>query len=257
MHHTYRVSLPSVSQTILTEAARITGRKLPVALGRLRYLMKPPQYVSMRSYIGAADLVQLNLIPLNLPAIYYWIVDFAGEPRSADEVERLFRAYAGIRGKRQNIQSLEHLDLFGYVSPEPIKPEKFAELVDLFTVPELQEWASDVLTRIQRPLYVGRTSDLSRRVKEHLDRSNGLNDDFQKRFDISDCALVYFELPDILLDKMNLADPPESAEEDPSFNALETADYLIDNSVLPTEVNVLEYIAIRTGMPVFNQVKPN
>ena len=51
-------------------------------------------YVSMREYMAASKAKQQSLVP-DIPALYYWIVDFGGPARNADECTELLRAIPG------------------------------------------------------------------------------------------------------------------------------------------------------------------
>jgi hypothetical protein len=197
----------------------------------------------MRTFMAASGPMQASLIP-PIPALYYWVIDFDGHRRTADEWRELLQRFSSLQGPKQRSGSISHLDLECRVSPEVISPDFRDELIRILTdEAEVASWASKVLLTLQRPLYVGITSDLAERVDEHFNAYDGLNNDLGEQLDISDCSLFYFELPVSILDEV-FALNPESPD-DPGDG----------RAVLPRALRVAEYAAIRTAMPLFNTVK--
>ena len=206
-------------------------------------------YVSMSDYIGANEAVKKSEIP-EIPAIYQWILDFGSGSQSADDWRAFLTGLKSLEGPKLFADDISHMELVGRVSHQAFAPDFEEDLVAILSEGgDLGRWAGSVLCMMQRPLYVGITTNLSDRVYKHLFQDEGLADDLGSMFPIANCALVYLELPDELLAAI-YAEAEEEAgpgevDEPSGASRLDP----------PRELRVVEYAAIRTAMPIFNSVK--
>ncbi len=172
------------------------------------------------------------------PGIYMWVFDFeALVGRPFEQVEPKVRAFFTQRGRlRQDKGNDPFLEL-EWRHARSVPGDKLEWICsEISGDSSLGRALAFSATAFQRPLYAGLSVNLRRRIREHLaGRSSTIRSELDA-FQLSDCAVMWQELPGIEIDTSNLVESEEGEDE-----------------VLPDALRTFESLLIHTAQPLFNK----
>jgi hypothetical protein len=187
---------------------------------------------------------QSLLLP-ELAGLYVWTVDFTRLTGPTFE-RRLTNALASGRSVAEG-----PIGLYSQVriadAPRPLSPNKKQTLTRFSGDNDLQTWLMQIISRVQRPLYVGITGNLLGRVRQHIALGSRMREYLsQTGLRLEDCALTYYLIPG------EVDEIDEELDIEPSLEDSSTGATRPEGD--PSQVlRLTEAITIRLAQPHFNR----
>jgi hypothetical protein len=225
--------------------------------------------VAIWDYYRAEPEEKLVLIP-PCPALYVWTYNverLLGVDRPTAE-EKLLNLMAVV-GQERNRKVGPYTNVTVRDERKPIKQSKAVILHERLSQRDgYGAWLAAVTTEIQRPIYIGMTHSLNRRVNEHLDGRTGLRARIEKpepksfTLTMLDLAVSWWSPPEPDNEPPLAAENLESHDSEPAepleSNALEPDalepddDASLTDPALDRFLKASESLLIRMAMPMFN-----
>lgn len=202
------------------------------------------QHLGMREYIGASELARNYLLPSE-PGLYFWTIDFLSllrmhPDRAVDEMQRLLQA--SLRPFSGRIEPYQQATLVDQSKPLSAYKESALRGILRATEPIGKEWVMMCATLIQRPLYVGKASNLSIRIEQHVRAGSRLMEYLDEaKLHLLDCCVCYLVSPVPTEASDVYVDESTGDEEEDDFG---NYDFGTD------PLSVAEAIVIRTSRPL-------
>ena len=153
---------------------------------------------SMRDYLALRQEEREWAVP-KAPAVYCWNLDFASLVSFAQDPDQLVsrlelllacqqRTFSGQAGPYYRVSVANRPLEFSKAKVEAIR--------ELAKDPDTLSFILECADVVQQPLYIGKTTNLNRRLKTHTKQGSPFRGYLAEAgIDITDCCLAYFELP--------------------------------------------------------------
>lgn len=186
--------------------------------------------VSVDEYLRAGTNARA-MLP-DCPALYFWNADLRKVERSrvgstlemAAQLHRLIQAGSReFHGRVNPFYAVSVAD-----KPRELGPQKLGKLFQLVEK-GAAGWALLCGTVLQRPLYVGRTSNLEARARDHLTPGSAFRQYLEELgVDFLDCCLAY-----VLCDELMPRSAPEEDSDEYDLPLLEVAEAIVTRTARP------------------------
>ena len=203
------------------------------------------------------ELALEQLVP-KLPGLYMWTRDLRlWLGRQEEEIQSLLQQLLGDTGLGGSSGAAPYYRLSVQEIRRPVSEEKFNMLVHWIhdASGSLGRWITTLGTEHQRPLYVGLTRNLFRRiVQEHLRQQSVLRQRLESvQIDLSDCAITYTLLPQPILSALTVSyESGHAAPERDREISEDDQEGEGELTFIDQQLKAAESFLIRLTMPLFN-----
>lgn len=186
--------------------------------------------VNIQTYNGMNTEQREIQLP-QVSAVYVWRFDFnALLNQGPTQIREALRRFFGHQGRRIRPIGDPFLSMEWRARREPMKPDRLDSVVnDLALATPNGKALADLATSLQRPVYVGVSTQLGSRIEAHLSGDTRLRDDIRP-LELSDCAVEWTPI-----------------------EVTQFAASIEEGDLLPNELTHIESLLIRTSTPFLNE----
>lgn len=188
--------------------------------------------IPIRKYVGTHDNRRDSLVP-SVSGVYVWTRNLAVcKSTERADAKSALQDCVGLIGKPREGDIYPYWSVSLKERRRKFPTAKFDTLADTFSSPQtpFQTWLIQIGNLIQRPLYIGYTTDISQRLEQHLRQDSTLRTKLRNgEVDILDCVFNWAEIP---------GTNHEAAA--------------VGNAEIEAWLKAAESLLIRLAMPLFN-----